>query len=263
MKAFRKFLPLFFLSAGTFLTGCGDDDDTGKVKPEVPVTKASTAELHFDSRFASEDFVLNKPYLTASNEQVEIGRFAYFISNVELVRADGSVFKEPNSYHLIQEEDQVKKESFRINNVPEGDYVKVRFFVGVDSARNATIDGAAGDLVPDNHMTWMWNTGFIFLSAKGIYINPDSATTRQVFEYNVGKNRSLRKVELTLPAATRIDTENNPKIRIHADAKTVFGGPNVIQVKTTHHIEGDPASSGAAVKVADNYATMFRIVQVQ
>ena len=260
MKLPAKLFGVMLLGANLFLAGCGNDKETN-VEPDTP--KVSMTEVQFDNRFGNEDFALNKPYITASNEQIEeFTRISYFISNVELVRADGTTFKEPKSYHLIQEEDQINKTSFKVSNVPAGNYTKIRFMVGIDSVRNQSLDGATGDLTPDNHMTWMWNTGFIFLSTKGYYTDPAANPTRQVFEYNIGKNRSLRVVELAFPAAAAIDTDHNPKIQIKADAKTIFGGPNVIQVKTTDFIDGEPQSAADSKLVADNYAGMFSIISV-
>lgn len=248
------------LTAGV-LFSCDKDKDKDKAKPAEPEAKVSSLQMQFDNRFGTEALELDKTYRTASNDQVKFARAGYFISNVELVNADGSVFKEPNSYHLIWVEDNTEKETFKIDNVPAGDYTKVRFMVGIDSVRNATIANATGDLSPDNHMTWMWDTGFIFFHSKGFYVHPDSSQA-QLFTYDVGKNRSLRQVELTLPNTTRVDLDNNPKVVVNADLKATFGGPNVINVVATPFIAGTPEFAAASKLVADNYATMFKIQSV-
>ncbi len=146
MKSYIKLPVLLFL--GTFLfAGCDKNDDKPKPADPPAVVKESSVEMYFDNRFGNEDFELEKIFTTANNDQVKLDRAGYYISNVELVKADGSTFKEPQSYHLIFLEEDTKtiKETFKIKNVPAADYVKIRFMVGVDSVQNETVP-ATGDL---------------------------------------------------------------------------------------------------------------------
>ncbi|HSI89918.1 MAG TPA: MbnP family protein [Adhaeribacter sp.] len=248
----------FLLLGATFMTACGPDDDD--VKPVVdPQVKETALELNFDSRFGAGDFALGTSYQTASNDAITFSSMGYFVSNVELVRADGTSWKEPNSYHLIQVEDQEVRENFTIKNVPAGNYTKLRYMLGVDSVRNQSLDLAVGDLKLNNHMTWMWNTGYIFVHAKGTYQQPDSIPATQIYSYDIGKNGRQRMVELPMPTSITVSTEKTAKVHIYADMKKLFGGPNVIQVKNTFHIDGTPAASAASHLVADNAATMFSV----
>ncbi len=105
----------------------------------------------------------------------------------------------------------------------------------------------------------MWTTSYIFFHSRGLYQNTANGAFDNKLDYDIGHNRSLRHVELTLPKPTRIDIDNNPKVHIYADLKVQFGGPNVMDIKATPRISGAATSNAAAKLVADNYATMFKI----
>lgn len=253
-------LSVFALSATVLFSACDSNEPDPKVEPTV--TKESSVELNFDNRYGADDFALDKSYTTAGNDQIKFERVGYYISNVELVKADGSTYKEPNSYHLVWLEESVAKETFKIKNVPADNYTKIRFMIGIDSVQNAQVPGT-GDLAPDSHMSWMWTTSYIFYAATGYYQDPAKTPAQQKFAYDIGHNGSMRQIELTLPGNTRIDNDHNPKVHIYADQKVAFGGPNVIDVKATPNIGGGPQDAAASKLVADNYATMFKIQDVQ
>ncbi|MFC5271479.1 MbnP family protein [Adhaeribacter terreus] len=249
------------LAAGLFLSACDNDDDDKKIEP----AQAASVELEFDSRFGTEDFARNATYVTQNGDSVAVGSVLYFVSNVELLKADGSAYKVPDSYYLIENADQKIREKVTLPNIPAGEYTRLRFMVGVDSTHNKTVANAVGDLTLENtHMTWDWNTGYIFLNVNGVYYNPASKTFDGLF-YEIGKDYSSRTVTLDLPAGTAkmiVGEDHNPKIHIHANLKTIFGGPNVIDVKAQPRIDGTPQHAATSIKVADNYATMFKIDHV-
>ncbi|MBK0404906.1 hypothetical protein I5M27_18085 [Adhaeribacter sp. BT258] len=248
------------LAAGLLLSACDNDDDDKKVVPEEPA-KSASVELEFDSRFGTEDFTRNKAYVNQHGDSVAVGSMLYFVSNVELLKADGSVYKVPDSYYLIENTDQKVREKVILPNIPAGEYTRLRFMVGVDSLRNKSINNAVGDLTISNHMTWEWSTGYMFLNLNGMYYNPASKTFEGLF-YEIGKDYNSRTIELDFPASTPkmlVNPEHSPKIHIHANVKTIFGGPNILDVKTEPRIDGTPQHAASSLKVADNYAAMFRI----
>ena len=46
-------------------------------------------------------FVYNKEYENGSNEKLKFNNVQYYISNIKLEKVDGTVWSEPESYHLI------------------------------------------------------------------------------------------------------------------------------------------------------------------
>ncbi|KAA9333595.1 MbnP family protein [Adhaeribacter soli] len=249
-------LSYLILLSGLGLLSCKKD----KVKPAE--AKQGSMEVHFDSRRSlTEDFVVNKNYLNANNDSVSFSTFKYFISNVELVRPDGTTFAEPNSYHLIAAANTPASETFTIANIPDGNYSKIRFRVGVDQARNSSTATPVGDLDKDHDMTWDWNTGYTFVFAIGKFKSAPASATFLDFTYQIGKDAQYRTVELAFPSETptaQIDEMHKPKMHLHANIFDIFGGPNVIDVKANSN-SNLPQFSTVAPKIADNYAQMFRI----
>ena len=103
-------------------------------------------------------------YVNASGENFSVTNFRYYISNVKLIKDDGSKYSVPNSYFLIDANDT---NSLKVNlaNIPGGKYTGVEYLIGVDSARN--VAGAqTGALDPVNGMFWSWTQGYIFLKLE-------------------------------------------------------------------------------------------------
>src|SRR5690349_15893494 len=151
MKYSWSLLLLCLLSAA-----CRKDPDP------VPAPQPAAPELVFDFAAVVQGqgkLIKDSVYDNHVGDKFSAGVFKYYISNISLVRADHLVFTEPESYHLISHFEG--KERFTVKNIPKGDYVAVRFTIGVDSARN--VSGAqTGDLDVSNNMFWDWDTGYLF-----------------------------------------------------------------------------------------------------
>ena len=62
--------------------------------------------IEFDNRIGEEDLQLNTEYINASGEKFAVSRLNYFISNIRLIKEDGTEFAVPqdSSYFLIKED---------------------------------------------------------------------------------------------------------------------------------------------------------------
>jgi hypothetical protein len=117
-------------------------------------------KIEFEHVFDTISFALNtKTFVTPNNDSVSFTKFKYYISNVKLLRADGTTYNENESYHLIDEETAASK-TISINNVPFGSYTGISFMIGVDSTRNVS-GSQTGALDPALGMFWTWNSGYI------------------------------------------------------------------------------------------------------
>ena len=73
-------------------------------------------KIEFEHVFDTISFALNtKTFVTPNNDSVSFTKFKYYISNVKLLRADGTTYNENESYHLIDEETAASK-TISINN---------------------------------------------------------------------------------------------------------------------------------------------------
>lgn len=236
-----------------------------RTKEDDPVTAAQEGSLKVEitNLVGNEAMTLSdktaqtgKWYKSEANDSFKIYVYKYYISNVSVRTADGKTYTEPESYHLINQEDAATRK-FTLSNVPAGDYTSISYTIGVDSAHN--VSGAkAGDLDPINGMLWSWNTGYIMAKMEGE--SPASGATDKSLIFHVagfhGEFNVLRKVTLGFPEAAKVTGTNVPNVHILADALEWFKTPDAFSFSFLFFV----MSEGKQAKgIADNYADMFRV----
>lgn len=172
----KTFLILIFFSLSIVLFSCKKDENEA--------SKSGTIQLHVKSMWQNNGE--KSPFLLSTNFVQEITGdtlnfdvFSYYLSNVKFRKKDGTWWSQPNSYFLIQSEND---ENLSISGVPIGEYTALQFTLGVDSTKN--VSGAqTGDLSPAFGMFWSWNTGYIFIKAEGT--SPNIEATNQSFAFHL------------------------------------------------------------------------------
>jgi hypothetical protein len=238
------------LGAATF-TACDDDK----------VTTPPVMRLELNNVVGDQALVLGQSYTMPSGDQITVSKFNYIISNVKLTRDNGTEWAEPESYHLVKQADTGSR-TFDIKNAPAGNYNKLTFTIGVDSARN-TAGAQTGALDVQNDMYWSWNSGYIFLKIEGT--SPQSSSGQ--YAYHVGGFRSpyntIRTVSPALPSGSslRLEAGKTTQLQLKADVQKIFSGPTSIrlaQMNATGHMP-----DARSVQLANNYAAgLFRIDNV-
>ncbi|GAB2941981.1 hypothetical protein GCM10027048_03060 [Hymenobacter coalescens] len=246
--------PYFLLLASLLLLAACESK---KEQPQ-PATLTGAVEIHVENVIGSSPLALNTSYPTASGDAFRVAELKYYLSNLKLVRADGSSWDAPNSYYLVDHA-QTASQHLTLRDVPVGDYRKLAFTIGVDSARN--VAGAqTGALDPVHGMFWDWNSGYVYLRLTGS--SPQAPGNGGLF-YDVAGFRhphnTIRTIVLNLPsgtAALRVRAEATPKMHIKANVLRMFDGPHPIRFAQLSAVAG----GRDAVRLADNYAAgMFRI----
>ncbi len=165
-----------------FALSCSDDDSTSDT---APIT------LEFDNIVGSANLQINtsdNPYTNSKGEVYKLTSLKYYISNIRLKSADGSIYDDPIApdgsagYYLVDESNGESQE-ITLENVPSGDYTEVTFTLGVDASQ-VNQGAQTGALDPANGLFWSWNSGYIFLAVEGIA--PASTEPDHVFQYHVG-----------------------------------------------------------------------------
>lgn len=237
-------------------------------------TSVGSLELQFDNRLGNSDLVLGVGlYRNRLNETFTVTRFDYFVSNIRLLRADGSAYTVPqdDSYFLVREADPASQ-VIKLSNVPAGDYTQLEFMVGVDSLRNtADISKRTGILDPagshTSGMYWDWNSGYIHLKMEGTSPQaPLDATGNRNFRYHIGlfggyqartlNNTRVVRVPISVNGAgLRTSPDLKSSLVISTDAAKLFDGPTPISIATYPDVMVSPVSA----IIANNYATMFSL----
>jgi hypothetical protein len=233
--------------------------------------QTGTLALQFDNVVGNEDMVLNKKnYKNALGEEFNISLFQYYVSNIRLVKSDGSEYVVPqnDSYFLIREHD-AKSKTVTLNNVPKGKYTGIRFIIGVDSLRNTAdvsrrkgcldVGGEAKD------MYWAWNSGYIFVKMEGTSpLVPVSEKQKEpIFLYHIGlfggmgDKKTLNNIKLANMdfGSKKLKIKNNQThyMVIKTDALHMLNGATNISFAKNPNVMAGPFSA----KIADNYTDMF------
>lgn len=217
---------------------------------DIPVTNIW---INIKPVFGNQPLVLEeKEYINQHGDTLKVDRFRFYLSSIELVYTNGTVYRENNSYHLVDAEE---KASLNINltEVPVGEVSSIRFTIGVDSLKS--MSGAfGGDLDPSYGMYWAWNSGYIYAKLEGR--SKKCKTHGNGFEFHVGgfsgAENAIRPVELKVNEI-RTGSPTNI-ISIQADVQRWFEGISLAE-KNSIVIPGKEA-----VKLANAYSHMFKIV---
>lgn len=267
---------LYLLSFLFFISSCKKEEHIEHAS-EIDPNKKGYITIALDNKVGDLGLVLDSPFYTNSfGQNYAISKFDYFISNIVFVNADGSnyVIPQDSSYFLIKEN---VSSSLNIKlRIPEGNYVGLKFTIGVDSLRNTKpaserqgvldVGGAAAG------MYWTWNSGYIFLKLEGTYDDPaDSILTRSPLTYHIGgfggisPNLTINNIK---NVSINFSTENaevreayandGSMVHLNVDASKVIDGSTKVDFNTHSFVMFTPFS----VNIANNYANMFTLDQV-
>lgn len=238
---------------------CSEDESTSK--------DSGSLVLEFDARVGTQNFQLGSgTYKNSLNQDFSVDVFRYYISNVKLTRADGTVYEDPMSedgstgYYLIDEADPAST-FVQLKNVPTGDYIGAEFTIGVDASRVS--EGAqTGALDPAHGLFWSWNSGYIFMQFEGT--SPVSTEDGDAIMYHVGGYKTdpanamlvnnIKVKSITFGGdEANVSPETQPEIHIIVDVQRFFEGTNVIDFSTAAQCHMPSCGAG----IAANYVNTF------
>jgi len=248
---------LMFAVLVLITTACKKDTIVTPVE-DLP-TVAPSLNINFKALANNSVLVPNsKWYTNVSQDSFTVTKFNYYISNIKLTRSDGTVFTEPESYHLIRHVEG--STSFTINNLPEGNYTAMEFLIGVDSLRN--VSGAqTGALDVANVMFWDWNTGYIFFKLEGNYRS--SVTHGQDYTIHIGgfsgKYSCLQKCKLSFanPVVAQANKQSGLYINSHVDE--IFKSPTTLSFDDYYASINLPMFQSISL----NYKDMFVVDRIE
>ena len=136
-------------------------------------------EINFELFFNSQKIGEIKNSYSIENDIIEISNLKYYISGISLINDSIIVWKESNSFHLL---DIKNPNSFKLYfSIPkELQYDALHFQLGIDSLTN--VSGVmGGDLDPTNGMYWSWQSGYINFKIEGTH----SASSERNLSYKL------------------------------------------------------------------------------
>ncbi|MGE8427699.1 MAG: MbnP family protein [Sphingobacterium sp.] len=210
---------------------------------------ANSVSLHFNNTFKNTTIVLGSAdspaastNTSASGQLHQFSELKYVISNIRLIKADGSEI--PYNVNDLDKGatviDQAKAATLNyvLSNIPVGEYKQIKFGLGVkqeintlDQLRFPVFYATAG--ANDTKMHWEWGTGYRFTKLEGFYgadhkelsihtgstvngTNGDESTYKQGVD-------AYRDITLNLPSLVTVG-KSVPQINIRADFDKLLSG---------------------------------------
>lgn len=209
-------------------------------------TNGTMAQVNicFKPMFGNEKLDLNNPYYYLNpTDSIHIENLQFYISNIELYKNNQLVFKEKNSFHLLNVADSI---SLKLPLISNSNLIfdQIRFNIGIDSITN--YGGAmGGDLDPTKGMYWTWQNGYINFKLEGK--SNLCTTNNNEFTFHLGGYlfpfNTLQNIQLS--------TNNLHNIEINIALDKWFSG---IDLKKQNHIM---SPSNDAVLLSNKLLTIF------
>lgn len=226
MKYLSRLLPLLLFA--TLFAACDKDEPT----PAPVVTDTGTLLMHLHTYVENnevDDYGI--VYTTDAGRKISLDMAQMYLSDFQLISADGSSYKVPNK-KILQE---LEKETYSLDDVPVGDYKAVIFHLGFDAATNQAAP-STDPTVLDRSEMWFGSSpqpdGYIFLHAKGkIDPTPDASGTlaqMQPFEYKIGTSANYIQINLPDKKFTVVK-DQAAYVHLLADYSKLFDGIDISQ----------------------------------
>lgn len=216
---------------------------------QIPLTQ--NIRLNFHHTIGGKELVLGNTYKNILGENITIQKFKYYISNFSVTDEKGKLTKLPARYFLVDEADSASK-TIRLN-IPVKTISTIRFLLGVDSIKN--VSGVqSGALDPLKGMFWTWNSGYIMAKLEGS--SEVSTIAGHYFLYHVGGFRNAMNTARVIELAISQKDKPLKEISIRAEIDQWFKSRSELRTADTP-VCHDPGP--LAVRIADNYSTMFSI----
>ncbi|MDY7230337.1 MbnP family protein [Hyalangium rubrum] len=228
--------------------------------------------------FGNEPFALDQQYTLSTGEKLTFTELRYWLSNIKLLKQDGTSVALPGSYYLMEllKEQYVeggnqsgstpqpmlpanRREQVNVAAVPAGVYTGIEFSIGVDPTHNDNLSLQAGELHMLRNMTtvtWMWFTSYIFTKTKGQYVAVDG--TSNTFGWETGTNNDFRTTRQTFAAPVSVGAHKRLRVSLRADVAKLF---TVLSPSTTPTINVGQADARATL--SNGFRDMFTLVSVE
>lgn len=258
----KKSIALIFLGVAMLLGSCkkpkADDDQNNNNSNNNNVPKG-TLLFHLHTYIDENEVDLyNAIYSNDEGRGISLSLAQLYISEIELVKLDGSIYTIP--YNKIFK--VLEAETFSAGDVPIGNYKGLRFKVGFNSATNALQPSESADssMLKHNEM-WMGNTaqpdGYAFLNVQGsIDTTSDLSGTMVPFTYKIGSNVNFKQV--TMPERNFSIMEGQTEYaHIKINYNKLFHGVQLNDINNLSVLTLGDNSGLVAQKIVNNIPTMF------
>lgn len=238
------------------VTGCKKEKNT-----TTPTTSTGKLYFHMHSNIDTNEVAdYGTVYTNAEGRKISLTMAQLYVSNIQLIKEDGSTYSIPDTIVLKQ----LETEQYFIANVPVGNYKAAKFYVGLDATTNAR--SASTNTLLNNSDMWFGSSaqpdGYVFVNLEGkIDTTTDANGTEaqmQSFMYKIGTNAHYNQV--TMPDHTplySVKKDQATYIHLSIDYSKLFTG---IQLNNSMNLMVHTAAdntSAVSNTISNNIASMF------
>lgn len=224
-----------------------------KDHPEDEAAPTGTLVFHLHTYIQDNEVDLyNIPYSTHEGRSISLSLAQLYVSDVEIVKLDGSVYSFPGSKFLKV----LNADTYLIGEAPVGNYKALRFKVGLAPDMNLPNPSSPSDSV-------MWLTrasskdGYCFLNVGGMIDTSENMTEPLVpFVYRIGTNIHYKQVNMPEKSFSVVGGEVQ-YAHLIADYNMLFKG---IKLNDNNNLFIQTAADNAlplATKIVNNIPSMF------
>lgn len=178
--------------------------------------------------------------LTGAGQRLSVTRLDFLLSDFALARESGTWLNLTNAIAFISMREG--RTSFRLTDIPSGNYGKIRFHVGLGrefNHKNPASYPAGHPLNPEvNGLHWGWMGGYVFLALEGNWNQVDGRIGG--YSFHLATDRQLMTVELPINLEVKADSQ----LGLALDVAKIFDGANRIKLDSetasTHSRTNDP-----------------------
>jgi hypothetical protein len=183
----------------------------------------SASCIKFNPSFGAARLSADSVYHLNVSDSIQITSLRFYVSNMELLDNNKSVWKDAVQFHLM---DAFNEKTLSVTIPSNINYSKLKFNFGIDSTTN--VSGAmGGDLDPTKGMYWTWQSGYINFKLEGT--SNICKTRHNEFQFHLGGYQhpfnSLQTVFIEITSTSTIE--------INIDLLKIFQQINLTQ---QHHI---------------------------
>jgi cytochrome c peroxidase len=220
---------------------------------------ASDLQMNFVPQFNGEPLAFDAlKNQIASGQKISVTRLDFLASEIALRRADGIWIGKTNWFAFISARDG--KINFTLENIPAGNYDRVRFHIGLEPQINHADSAqwpANHPLNPDvNHLYWGWSREYVFLALEGTWQNGGEQIG---YSYHLATDRELMTVEL--PVA--LDLNSSREIEVALDIRKIFTAPNKIELSVASDTTHSRTNDLLAVQLRQNVEAAFAVKNIK
>lgn len=239
---------LLFLCAAIF-SSCNRKKD----HPEEQAAPTGILMFHLHTYIQDNEVDLyNIPYSTHEGRNISLKLAQLYISDVEIVKLDGSVYSFSGRKFLKI----LSTDTYLIGDAPVGNYKALRFKVGLSPDINVPNPSD-----PSDSVMWLSTSepkdGYSFLNVKGMIDTSENMTDPMVpFAYRIGTNVNYKQVNMPEKSFSIVGGEVQ-YAHLIADYNMLFRG---IKLNDNNNLFIQTAIDNAsplAIKIVNNIPSMF------